>query len=90
MGASQVEQWERAHLPMQETSVQSLGQEDPLRRKWQRTSVFLPGKSHGQRSLAGSSSCGCKESDRATEPESKEGLWGCRVRDHLVHGPLTG
>ena len=33
--------------------VQSLGQEDPLRRKWQPTPVFLPGKSHGQRSLAG-------------------------------------
>ena len=25
----------------------------PWRRKWQPTSVFLPGKSHGQRSLAG-------------------------------------
>ena len=31
--------------------------------KWQPTSVFLPGKSHGQRSLAGYSPCGCKESD---------------------------
>ena len=27
----------------------------PWSRKWQRTPVFLPGKSHGQRSLAGSS-----------------------------------
>ena len=26
----------------------------PWRRKWQPTPVFLPGKSHGQRSLAGS------------------------------------
>ena len=25
----------------------------PWRRKWQTTSVFLPGESHGQRSLAG-------------------------------------
>ena len=25
----------------------------PWRRKWQPTSVFLPGKSHGQKSLAG-------------------------------------
>ena len=33
--------------------VQSLGQEDTLRSKWQPTQVFLPGKSHGQRSLAG-------------------------------------
>ena len=36
----------------------------PRRRAWQPTSVFLPGESHGQRSLAGYSPCGCKESDR--------------------------
>ena len=43
------------NLPvMQETRVPSLGQEDPLeKRKWQSTPVFLPGKSHGQRRLAG-------------------------------------
>ena len=33
------------------------------RRKWQPTLVFLPGESHGQRSLAGYSSWGRKESD---------------------------
>ena len=37
----------------------------PWRRKWQPTPVFLPGKSHGQRSLAGCSPWGCKESDTA-------------------------
>ena len=37
---------------MQETKVHSLGWEDPLESKWQPTPVFLPGKSHGQRSLA--------------------------------------
>ena len=31
--------------------VQSLGREDPLRREWQITPVFLPRESHGQRSL---------------------------------------
>ena len=35
----------------------------PWRRKWQPTPVFLPGKSHGRRSLAGCSPRGCKESD---------------------------
>ena len=35
----------------------------PWRRKWQSTPVFLPGKSHGQRSLAGYSPWGCKELD---------------------------
>ena len=33
------------------------------RRKWQPAPVFLPGKSHGQRSLAGYSPWGHKESD---------------------------
>ena len=32
----------------------------PWRRKWQPTPVFLPGKSHGQRSLTGYSPRGCK------------------------------
>ena len=35
----------------------------PWRRKWQPTPVFLPGKSNGQRSLAGYSPWGYKESD---------------------------
>ena len=33
------------------------------RRKWQPTSVCLPGKFHGQRSLTGYSPWACKESD---------------------------
>ena len=35
----------------------------PWRRKWQPTSVFLPGKSHSQRSLAGYSPWGLKDLD---------------------------
>ena len=34
----------------------------PWRRKWQPSLVFLPGESHEQRSLAGYSPWGCKES----------------------------
>ena len=41
----------------------------PWRRKWQPTPVFLPGKSHGQRSLAGYSPWGCQKLDM-TEPLS--------------------
>ena len=33
------------------------------RRAWQPTPVILPEESHGQRSLVGCSSWGCKESD---------------------------
>ena len=43
---------------MQETWeiwVRFLCQEDPLRRAWQPTPVFLAGEFHGQRSLAGNS-----------------------------------
>ena len=36
----------------------------PWRRAWQPIPVFLPGKSHGQRSLVGSSPWGCKELDK--------------------------
>ena len=36
----------------------------PWRRVWQPTPVFLPGESHGQRSLAGYSPWDHKESDR--------------------------
>ena len=35
----------------------------PWRRKWQPTPVFLPGKPHGQKSLAGCSSWVCKDLD---------------------------
>ena len=47
----------------QETQVQSLGQKIPWRREWHPTTVFLPGKFHGQRSMAGSSPWVHKEAD---------------------------
>ena len=43
----------------------------PWRRAWQPTPVFLPGKIHGQRSLVGYSSWGCKESDMPEESEQE-------------------
>ena len=50
------------NLPaIQETSVQSLGQRDLLEKE--NLPAFLPGKSHGQRSLAGYIPWGHKESD---------------------------
>ena len=48
---------------MQEMVFQSLGQEDPWRREWLPTPVFLPGEFHGQRSLAGYSPWGRKVLD---------------------------
>ena len=48
---------------MQETQVQSLGQEDPLEKEMATHSVHLPEKSQGQRSLVGYSPWGHKQSD---------------------------
>ena len=51
------------NLPaMQETQVRSLGQKNPLEKGMAThiTSVFLPGESHGQRSLVGYSPQGLK------------------------------
>ena len=49
------------------TTWEALSWKIPWRRKWQPPAVFLPGESHGQRSLVGYSPWGCKESD-TTEP----------------------
>ena len=48
-------------LLMQEMQVYPWIRNIPWRRNWQPTPVFLPGKSHGQRSLAGYSSWGSKK-----------------------------
>jgi len=61
-----VAQWVKnllAKHEMQVTWAQSLGWKIPRRRKWQPDPVFLPGESHGQRSLAGYSPRDPKESD---------------------------
>jgi len=47
---------------MQETQVQSLGQEDPWEKGMAAHSSILTWESHGQRSLVGYSPWGCKES----------------------------
>ena len=52
------------NLPaMQETQLQSLGQEDPLEKEMATHSSILAGESHGQRSLVGYSLWGQEESD---------------------------
>ena len=63
---------------IQETQVWSLGLPDctrspGLEKKWQPTPVFLPGISHGQRSLAGCSPWGRKESDMTEHTRGRGG-----------------
>ena len=56
------------NLPaMKKTQVGSLGQKIPWRRSWLPTPVFLPGEPQGQRSLAGYSLWGHKESDTKSD-----------------------
>ena len=50
--------------------AQSLGREDPLEEEMQPTPVFLPEKSDEQRSLAGYSPKGLKESDTTEQLSS--------------------
>ena len=59
---------------MQETWVCHWVQKTPWKRKWQSTPVFLPGISHGQRSLVGYSLSGLKRDGRdlATKQQSKK------------------
>ena len=47
-------------LPMQETQVQSLREEESLKKEMATSPVFLPGKCQGQKSLAGYSQRGRK------------------------------
>ena len=61
--ASLVAQMARNLSAMQETQIGSLGLEDPWRREWLSTPVFLPVEFHGQRSLVGYSPWSHKELD---------------------------
>ena len=54
--------------------AQSLGREDPLENETQPPPVFLPGKCHGQRTLAGYSPWGCQESDMTERLKQQQNL----------------
>ena len=59
----------------------------PWRRAWQPTPVFLPGESHGQRSLGGYSPWGRQSvvHDLAAKQQNSEG--GCSLKCHQVIYP---
>ena len=68
--------WMVKRLPaMQESRVQSLGHEDPLEKEMAPYSSFLPGESHGRRSMVGYSPWGCKESDTTQRLHSHVETW---------------
>ena len=54
----------------------------PWRRAWQPTPVFLPGESHGQRSLVGNSPWDHKESDTTEAIQHTLTAADCRHESH--------
>ena len=61
--AFQVAQWSRICLQCERPRFDPCIRKIPWRRAWQPIPVFLPGESHGQRSLVGYRPWGCKELD---------------------------
>ena len=77
---------------MWETQVQSLGKEDPLEKGMLPTPVFLPGESHGQRSLASYSPWGYKEQDMTewlTHTHTHTHTLSQKILDITKHGVCT-
>ena len=79
---------------MQETQVPSLGWEEPLEEGMANPPVFLPGESHGQRSLVGFSPWGRKESEHACTLHSWDsprlpGTW-LFCHTNIWSSPLAG
>ena len=73
---------EKPSLPLAKTLAQM------WTKKWQSTAVFLPGKPHGRRSLAGYSPWGCRESDTTErlhfstdgQPKQEDRAWRMSVQ----------
>ena len=66
----------------------------PWRRKWQPIPVFLPGKSNGQRSLAGYSPWSGEESDTTewlSTPAGMQGMWPIPICPFVtfLHSPVV-
>ena len=81
------------NLPaMQETRFDSWVGKIPWRRKWQPTPVFLPGESHGQRSLEGYSPWGQRVGDGlSTKPppppraEEQVFIWQTLIEEIILN-----
>ena len=85
-GVSLAAQWEGIQLPMQEIWVRPLGYKDPVGKVLAPTPVLLPGKSHGQRSLAGYSPRGHKRvgHNLVTKQQQQPFKTGSRFMIHVA------
>ena len=76
------------NLPaMQKPRVGSLGEKDLLQQEWLPILVYFPGEFHGQRSLAGYSPWGRKESDMTERLTIQKTQFSCHFC--LGHMPDT-
>ena len=82
--ASQVTPRYRTRLRYRRRGFNPWVRKIPRRRKWRPTPVFLPGESHGQRSMVGYSPWGRKESDMTEQA----GRQACGTSDTEVFGSL--
>ena len=66
---------------IQETQVQSLHGEDPLKKEWQPTPVSLPREFYGERSLMGYTPQGQKESDTTEQRRTAQHstCWSAKI-----------
>ena len=81
-GMKEEGRWQRGLPPLGKASSRL-----SWRRKWQPTSVLLPGESHGQRSLVGYSPWGRKESDTIERLNNNPNL-KTSLMNHWFHGHL--
>ena len=56
----------------------------PQRRAWQPILEFFPGESHGQRSLVGHSSSGCKEWDTTEVTQHTQHMTSNYIHFHII------
>ena len=78
-GTSQVAQRERIFLRCRRHGLDPWVGKIPWRRKWHPTPLFLPGKSHGQRSLAGCSPWGRKRGRQDLATKQQQRLFWCHM-----------
>ena len=62
---------------------------DPWRRKWQPIPVFLLGKPHGQRGLAGYSLRDRKESDMTERHDFTSLQWALTIYNRVVRASVS-
>ena len=86
--ASQIAQWLRIYLPMQETQVPSPGQENPLEKEMATYSSILAWKIPRTEEAGRLQSLGCKESDITQGLKNKQ--WRAHVLQEVQLGVLRG